>query len=100
MEEALDEDTQAALDGIVGEYAFSEKDLATFAELVGGASALQLLPHAILVNMLIFCITKWVCAGGQHAGHGVGAAGGDWHHSCPIPHERGNGPATCPSPVN
>lgn len=35
MEEALDEDTQAALDGIVGKYAFSEKDLKTFAELVG-----------------------------------------------------------------
>jgi hypothetical protein len=34
MEEALDKDTQAALDGIVGTYSFSDKDLETFKELV------------------------------------------------------------------
>ncbi|KAK9908933.1 hypothetical protein WJX75_004909 [Coccomyxa subellipsoidea] len=34
MEGALDEDTQAALDGIVGKYSFSEKELQTFKELV------------------------------------------------------------------
>ncbi len=35
MERALDEDTQAALDGIVGQYRFSDQDLRTFEELVG-----------------------------------------------------------------
>ena len=35
MERALDEDTQAALDGIVGQYRFSARDLRTFEELVG-----------------------------------------------------------------
>lgn len=34
MEGALDEDTQAALDGFVGKYSFSEKELKTFKELV------------------------------------------------------------------
>ena len=34
MEGALDEDTQAALDGFVGKYSFSEKELETFKELV------------------------------------------------------------------
>ena len=38
MEAALDEDTQAALEGIVGEYQFSNRDLRTFEELVGTAS--------------------------------------------------------------
>ena len=48
MEEALDEDTQAALDGIVGEYTFSEKDLKTIAELVGCTHVLSSFPpHAL-----------------------------------------------------
>ncbi|CAL8461769.1 g1300 [Coccomyxa elongata] len=34
MEGALDEDTQAALDGFVGKYSFSDKELETFKELV------------------------------------------------------------------
>ena len=35
MEAALDEDTQVALDGIVGQYQFSDKVLHIFEELVG-----------------------------------------------------------------
>ncbi|EIE25245.1 hypothetical protein COCSUDRAFT_40552 [Coccomyxa subellipsoidea C-169] len=34
MEDALDEDTQAALDGFVGKYSFSDKELEVFKELV------------------------------------------------------------------
>lgn len=61
MEEALDEDTQAALDGIVGQYSFSEKDLNTFKELVRnmrGAAWGLLAATGITV---VLSITKQVC---------------------------------------